>query len=688
MVSRNGLAIFLALGCMTESDYTLTGHFKRAVIIGGCAVILVLLLMIISESGLRDWERFQEDYRSLLSDTLPDGGKIQIRQIERAELQLVDRCPTCHIGLYDSRLINQPLPLSSHPGDWFITHNPDNYGCSACHGGRGRALDIAHAHDTSINNPFLPSRQTWAYCGKCHLTIFPSDFSLTGADRLAAGRTIFLENGCQGCHRIRRVGGMHGPDLTDLGSRTLASFDFHNINGPYRIEIWHREHLRRPQDISTGSVMPAYHLRESDIDDLILFLRGQFRPRFPLRYIAMPMIREFKNERSEIAHDQLFSRLCSGCHGTGGMPDSTRTVPFYVPALANPDFQAVASRDYIAFTLTEGRSGRYMHAWTSEVSGLIASEILALMSSVRVMRPPGPDLNRIRRESGISGPGAELFSENCRMCHETGEGIRLAPNILSDGFLTLATDSYILANIVDGRANTAMPAWRTFSERQLADLLMYIRSQQIDPMRPLPAVQLNGNISRGDSLFYYSCSRCHGENGAGGIGPAILNRDFLRMTGPAFIVATITYGRAHSAMFGLSGRGIKNTAGHKREITDIVTYMYSRQDSIADYIPAGMVLGNPDRGKSLFYRRCTECHGQYGEGSKGPALNNQEFLNAASNGYILATISIGRRGTRMPSWGRGTADYPLLTPQERQDIVAWIRQWQTIRIKRDKRWID
>ncbi len=673
---------------MTESEYTFTGYFKRVVIIGGCAVILVLLLMMISESELRDWERYQVDYQAILSDKAPADGKIQIRQIEKPDLQLVDRCPTCHIGLYDSRMNDQPRPLSSHPGGWIISHNPDIYGCSTCHGGRGRALDIVHAHDTSINNPFLSSRQTWAYCGKCHMTIFPSDFSLTGADRLAAGRTIFLENGCQGCHRIRGVGGIHGPDLTDLGSRTLASFDFRKINGRHDIEIWHREHLRRPQEIATGSIMPAFHIGEPHLNDLVLFLRGQFRPRFPLQYISMPMIREFKNERSEIAHDQLFSRLCSGCHGTSGMPDSGQTVPFYVPMLANPDFQAVASWDYIAFTLSEGRSGRYMHAWTSEVSGLNAAEILALISAVRVMRPAGPDVNRIRRGSGTTESGAKIFSDNCRMCHAADEGIRLAPNILSDGFLALATDSYILTNIIDGRANTAMPAWRIFSEKQLADLLAYIRSGQVDAMRPLPAIQLNGNIIRGDSLFYYSCSRCHGENGAGGIGPAILNRDFLRMTEPGFIVATITYGRAHSAMFGLSSRGVKNTPGYRGEVSDIVTYMYSRQDSIPEFIPAGMVLGDPERGKSLFYRRCAECHGQYGEGSKGPALNNQEFLNAASNGYIIATISLGRRGTRMPSWGRGTADYPALTPQERQDIVAWIRQWQTIRIKRDKKWID
>jgi hypothetical protein len=70
-----------------------------------------------------------------------------------------------------------------------------------------------------------------------------------------------------------------------------------------------------------------------------------------------------------------------------------------------------------------------------------------------------------------------------------------------------------------------------------------------------------------------------------------------------------------------------------------------------------------------------------GEGVIAPALNNQEFLSAASNGYIMATISIGRQGTKMPSWGYGSDEYPALTTTQRKDLVAWIRSWQRYRIR-------
>ncbi|MGB2959613.1 MAG: cytochrome c, partial [Bacteroidota bacterium] len=73
---------------------------------------------------------------------------------------------------------------------------------------------------------------------------------------------------------------------------------------------------------------------------------------------------------------------------------------------------------------------------------------------------------------------------------------------------------------------------------------------------------------------------------------------------------------------------------------------------------------------------CSSCHGKAGEGIKAPALNSQEFLSGATNGYLLATVTLGRRGTAMPSWGRGTEEYRRLTAAERLDIVAHLRTWQ------------
>ena len=120
----------------------------------------------------------------------------------------------------------------------------------------------------------------------------------------------------------------------------------------------------------------------------------------------------------------------------------------------------------------------------------------------------------------------------------------------------------------------------------------------------------------------------------------------------------------------------------KQDIQDIVVYMRSTEDTTYDIIFQGMSLGNPSKGKKLFKDLCSECHGTNGKGPKAPALNNQEFLNAASNGYLLATITLGRIGTAMPSWGRGSNRHRKLKSAERLDIVAHIRSWQNLVIKR------
>jgi len=99
------------------------------------------------------------------------------------------------------------------------------------------------------------------------------------------------------------------------------------------------------------------------------------------------------------------------------------------------------------------------------------------------------------------------------------------------------------------------------------------------------------------------------------------------------------------------------------------------------YIYQGRNPGQRTDGALLFEKYCAECHGKTGEGLKAPALNNQEFLSAASNGYLLATITLGRTGPAMPSWGYGSADRPRLSGSERLDLVAHIRSYQRIHLK-------
>jgi mono/diheme cytochrome c family protein len=77
---------------------------------------------------------------------------------------------------------------------------------------------------------------------------------------------------------------------------------------------------------------------------------------------------------------------------------------------------------------------------------------------------------------------------------------------------------------------------------------------------------------------------------------------------------------------------------------------------------------NAAKGQALF-AACGACHGAQGEGRQGmgPRLNSETFLAAASDDFLVRTISQGRAGTTMIGWG---ASYPA---EDIQSIVAYLR---------------
>lgn len=76
---------------------------------------------------------------------------------------------------------------------------------------------------------------------------------------VARGKVLFAQHHCMACHRIHGEGGKVGPDLSYVADQR-----------PDR--QWHMRHLRDPQSVSPGSIMPAFPLDEKDLNDLISYL--------------------------------------------------------------------------------------------------------------------------------------------------------------------------------------------------------------------------------------------------------------------------------------------------------------------------------------------------------------------------------------------------------------------------------
>ena len=79
------------------------------------------------------------------------------------------------------------------------------------------------------------------------------------ADDLAAqGLSVFMKNGCHGCHTIGKIGTPLGPDLSRVGFKYRAEY----------IERW----LRDPSYMRPSAHMPALELTDADIRVLARYL--------------------------------------------------------------------------------------------------------------------------------------------------------------------------------------------------------------------------------------------------------------------------------------------------------------------------------------------------------------------------------------------------------------------------------
>jgi cytochrome c551/c552 len=138
-----------------------------------------------------------------------------IRQINVKEAGLVDRCQSCHIAM-DPKIVppnlrltkaalglekSKDAPYSSHPNPELLRlHNIEQFGCSPCHGGNGRATNSVikgHGRHKYWLWPLYYRENMEAGCQNCHT----ADMVTEMAPTLNQGRELFRQKGCIGCHR-------------------------------------------------------------------------------------------------------------------------------------------------------------------------------------------------------------------------------------------------------------------------------------------------------------------------------------------------------------------------------------------------------------------------------------------------------------------------------------------------------
>lgn len=467
---------------------------------------------------------------------------------------------------------------------------------------------------------------------------------------------------CSACH------GQDGRESEVPGIRSPA------LNNPDFLAVASDDYLRFIIDQGRSNTsMPGWGpdtdgISYEEIDQIVAHIRGWES--------KAPDIGEVLNRTGDaVAGAGYYEGMCSNCHG--GQGEGGIGI-----ALNSPTFLGVATDRFLAESIMHGRPGTAMASWKH----LDAQSVADLVSHIRGWQAEPPAFEEVlanlntQEPAGNAAYGEALFAGKCMPCHgpngEGGIGVRLnSPNIIP-----IVSDQFLYRTITRGRTSTAMPAWPQLNAEQVAGLIAFMRSWQPEAATALETAPPTGNYDLGKVHYTMACAQCHGEEGEGGVGPRLTNADFLGTASNDVLYHWIAHGRTGTAMEGFLAAEQGVLELEPDDIMDVIAFLrHKGQSDDAPLVRTG--LGNAVLGKELYDQTCASCHGYDGEGASGPQLRNPTFLRTASDGFLSATMALGREGTPMLPMVHGFQGVGQLDPEHVQDIVAYLRLWE-----REDRW--
>jgi len=597
-------------------------------------VLLALLAIAPARSYFTEWRSIQKRYNAKAVEPIP----IEIQQVWKPELEVTDRCGSCHLAAGGAAPIAGDALFVSHPA---IPHDPRELGCTVCHGGQGRATSstAAHGHVQHWSEPILPKGFEQAGCGTCH-----SGLKVGSAKAIADGRKLVVESKCVECHRETK-----GPDLSIAG--------LHGFRGD-----WHAKHVDKAGAAKDGPWTRFTPLADEEAASVSEYLKTQ---------VGAPRLMEAKT----LAH----RRGCLGCHRIGGVGGDDGPDLSDEGRKAIDDLPGWLARHFKDPQKTVPGSQMPNLSLSDSDTQLLTLYMLSLRArSIPEAMAPRDRVRALKLgERDFPVDGESLFGVFCSACHgPRGEGRRFPglastfPAIGEPDFLALADDSFLRKTLTDGRPGRRMPAWGTkdggLRPEEVDALVAYLRS--LEPAAPSMEQVMAApiDLEGGKRTFTAQCAPCHGASGEGSaIAPPLAAEDNPATHDDSRIYGTVTVGVGGTAMG--SFRRLDAPALHSLIAAVRALPLVGKR---AGWAP---VAGDAARGAITYSKDCARCHGEKLEGKDAPALANQKFLAAATDGYLTATIIRGRGATQMPHFGAAASDHPRLTPSEVSDLVAFIR---------------
>jgi cytochrome c1 len=227
--------------------------------------------------ALAEANRLRAERDALMSDRLVGLGATQIdglianmrnfdvgiKQIHLLDIDLVDRCESCHLGIREPVEIGATdliYPVfKSHPRPELLQiHDPEAFGCSSCHNGNGRAtrsVTKGHGRHKFWLWPMYYPENVEAGCQQCHA----KEVVTPGGETLNMGRELYMNKGCWGCHRFE------GYDA-EAEELTAVRQELRNLNATYSANAKEmRVNLGLGDTASDGGAAQRYYARAEEL---------------------------------------------------------------------------------------------------------------------------------------------------------------------------------------------------------------------------------------------------------------------------------------------------------------------------------------------------------------------------------------------------------------------------------------
>ncbi|MCC6746121.1 MAG: c-type cytochrome [Deltaproteobacteria bacterium] len=428
--------------------------------------------------------------------------------------------------------------------------------------------------------PFSPLGDDELAALKAFLTV------QVGAPRLIEGKLLSLSLGCRGCHRVGGVGGEEGVPLDGLGRKAARELDYRGVRGPHTLANWLREHFLDPARVVPGSEMPRLGLKPQEAERLTTYMLSLRAVPLPAKWTPKDRARGEQLGERDFPTDgaSLYRAFCVACHGPEGrgLARTFGKVTVEFPALANPEFLALADDPFLRGTMARGRPGRRMPAWAKLEGGLRPVELDALVAYVRSLGPGVASFEQVMAETPDPTRGRARFATSCAPCHgAAGEGTAIGPPLAAADNPVTKSENRIYGTLAMGVAGTAMGAFRRFDARELRAVIAAVR--ELPERAELSRARwkaVAGEPSRGAALFKQHCATCHGERGEGKTGPSIGTPAFLEVARDGYLTGTIVRGREGRRMPGFGQAGKEHKRLLAGEVADLVAFLRARAPAV------------------------------------------------------------------------------------------------------------